>query len=163
MKTEIREDKIMVEGEDELYHQGWYGNLEGKELTLELVEAMFLLEKGKIEIKKMNMESFFNFCSKTDPHFTAKYAVYKDMRDRGLPVRLGYKGSDFRVYERGAEPKKPGKVKWIVFTETEDHPCEIDKLGKAIGLAKNIRAVALWAIVDNDLDITYYVINSISP
>ncbi|MEM5804645.1 MAG: tRNA-intron lyase [Candidatus Aenigmatarchaeota archaeon] len=162
MKADIREGKVIADG-TELYNSGWYGDLEGKGVMLNLVEAMFLLEKGKIEIAKHDAESFFRFCTKFDQHFTARYSVYKDLRERGLPVRLGYKGSDFRVYERGASAGKPGKVKWIVFAEAEDYQCEMDKLGKAIGLAKNIRAIALWAVVDNDLDITYYVINSISP
>ncbi|MFQ6009606.1 MAG: tRNA-intron lyase [Candidatus Aenigmatarchaeota archaeon] len=163
MEAEVKEDKVIVEEGEELYEQGWYGNLEGKKLILDLVEAVLLMERAKIELKDMDFKEFFHYCSKIDPRFTARYAVYRDLRDRGLPVRTGFKGSDFRVYERGAKPKKQGKVKWIVFAEAEDYPCEMEKLGKAIKLGKNIRAVALWAIVDNDLDVTYYIINSISP
>ena len=80
------------------------------------------------------------------------------MRERGLPVRIGFKGSDFRVYSRGDRPDSNAEVKWIVFAESEDYLCELDKLNKAFELAENIRAVSLWAVVDNDLDVTYYII-----
>ena len=161
MEAIVKGDKVIAK-ELELYHQGWYGSLEGKKVVLDLVEAAFLVERGKIELK-ISFKEFFHHCSKKDPRFTAKYAVYKDIRTRGLPIRTGFKGSDFRVYERGSKSKKQGKVKWIIFAEAEDYAAEMDNLGKAINLAKNIRAIAIWAVVDNDLDVTYYVINSISP
>ena len=101
--------------------------------------------------------SFQGFPSK-DPKFLPRFIVYRDLRERGLPVRIGFKGSDFRVYERGAKPEKVESVKWIVFTDSEDYSCELNKLTKAIQLAENIKSEALWAVVDNDTDVTYYII-----
>ncbi|MBL7160122.1 MAG: hypothetical protein ISS95_01010, partial [Candidatus Aenigmarchaeota archaeon] len=88
---------------------------------------------------------------------------YRDLRERGLPVRTGFKDSDFRVYDRGAKPGKGNKIKWIVFAAAEDYPCKMEQLGKAIKLSENIKATALWGIVDNDTDCTFYIINSTSP
>lgn len=78
-------------------------------------------------------------------------------------MRSGFKGSDFRVYDRGAKAGEAEKVKWIVFAANEDEPAALEQLGKAIKLAANIRALALWAVVDNDLDVTYYIINELVP
>lgn len=165
MKGKLIEDKVIVSGEEakEVFNTGWYGNLKKKKLELDLVEALLLVERERLEVfqknKKMKFEDFYHFCC-SKKGFEYKYIVYKDLRDRGLPVRIGFKGSDFRVYERGAKPGKEGKIKWIVFTIAEDYPCKIDELGNAIKLSKNIRTTTLWAVVDNDFDVTYYILQS---
>ena len=162
MEAEMRGDKVIVDSREH-HDKGWYGNMEGKKLVLDLIEAMLLVEREKLEIKGMDRDSFMRHCTGAEPGFMPKYTVYRDLGDRGLPVRTGFRGSDFRVYDRGANAGKNAKVKWIVFTDAEDSPCEMERLGRLIKLAKNIRAVALWAVADNDFDVTYYIINSISP
>jgi len=133
-----------------------------------------LLERGKIEIKKgkkkLSFKEFYKYCLKIDPRFVIRYNVYKDLRERGLSVRTGFKfGCDFRVYERGVSPIKKGPkaphehTKWIVFCVPEDYACSFQELSRAVRLAHNIRANMLWAIVDNDNDVTYYQVNYISP
>ena len=59
-------------------------------------------------------------------------------------------------------PSIPASQK-IVFASAEDYPCELAQLEKAMKLAQNIRAVALWAVVDNDTDCTFYIINEVKP
>ena len=165
----ILEDKVIVEdaaAAKELFDSGWYGNLAGEKLELAFAEALLLQERGRLDIisdgKKMKFADFYHFCSR-NKRFASLYAVYKDLRERGLPVRIGFKGSDFRVYERGAKPEKAENVKWIVFVAGEDYPCGLDLLERATKLAQNIRTVALWAIVDNDGEPTYYVLSEIAP
>jgi tRNA-intron lyase len=166
-EAELIDDKVVVSGEDalaELYESVWYGKPAERGLELELVEACLLAERARIEIKKdgekLDFKEFFQLCCAIDHRFVPRYTVYHDLRERGLPVRLGFKGTDFKVYERGAKPTTAAEAKWIVFAESEDYPCEFNKLGKAIKLALNIRALALWAVVDNDLDVTYYIIST---
>lgn len=162
LKGELINNKVIVKGGEEFYKKGLYGNLKGDVLELDLIEALFLAERGRIQIivngKGISIKDFYHFCCKQDG-FEYKYIVYKDLRGRGLPVRMGFKGCDFRVYERGTKFDKMDKVKWIVFSAAEDYPCNMDQLGRAIKLAKNIRTTALWAVVDNDSDVTYYIIN----
>ena len=159
----LEKDKVIIkENWEELYNSGWYGKLENGKLELDLIEAALLSERLKLEIflngKQIDFKELYIYCSKHDSRFFSRYNVYKDLRERGLPVRIGFKGSDFRVYDRGAKPDKNDNIKWIVFTESEDYPSELKKLNKAIKLAENIRALALWAVVDNDGDTTYYII-----
>jgi len=169
MEAALLKDKVLIEDPSgkELYESGWYGSITGKNVELALVEAALLSERGKIEIvldgKKLAFKDFFAKCAEQDSRFTARYTVYKDLRDRGLPVRIGFQGSDFCVYDRGASHEKANTVKWIVFASAEDYTCALEQLGKAAKLAKNIRALALWAVVDNDNDVTYYIISSVSP
>lgn len=165
--AQISDNKVLVtdkEAVEELYESVWYGKLTDEGIELELVEACLLAERQRIEIakngKKLDFKDFYHLCCALDSKFIPRYAVYHDLRERGLPVRVGFKGTDFKVYERGAKPKTAGEAKWIVFAESEDYPCEFNKLGKAIKLAQNIRALALWAVVDNDTDVTYYIIST---
>jgi tRNA-intron lyase len=168
MLTGRLEGKIIVAEGDEvndIYSDRWIGNLEGRKLLLDLVEAAYLFERGRLEIvmddEKIDFVEFLKFCNDIDKNFMSRYAVYCDLMSRGLTVRPGYVETDFKVYERSAKQDK--KVKWIVFVSADDSECEISRLDKVTKLAQNIRALALWAVVDADLDVTYYIINSISP
>lgn len=146
-----------------LFDQNWYGTWDGDKLVLSLVEAAALFERQKIEIENYNLQKFITYCSEKEENFMARFLVYKDLRERGLPVRIGFKDCDFRVYERGAKPSNNKKIKWIVFCTGEDYACEMNQLGRAIKLAKNIKAEALWVVVDDDESITAYKIAEIMP
>ena len=178
LKAELVEDRAFIfdmEGAKQIFENGWYGELLEDRLELALVEAMLLLERGKIEIfktkkKKISSKEFYDYCLKINPRFHTRYVVYKDLRERGLPVRTGFKfGCDFRVYERGVTPIKKGPkaphehTKWIVFTVSEDYTCSFQELSRSVRLAHNIRANMLWAVVDNEGDCTYYSVTYISP
>ena len=120
--------------------------------------------------KKMSFKEFYKYCLSIDKRFHVRYIVYKDLRERGLPVRTGFKfGCDFRVYERGVKPIQKGPkaphehTKWIVFCVAEDYACSFQELSRAVRLAHNIRARMLWAIVDNEGDVTFYQITRHKP
>jgi len=143
-----------------------YGKQIGKRLELGFVEALYLLEKSRIRVsregKKISFQKLLEFALKNDRRIHEKYAVYKDLRDRGLVVKTGFKfGCDFRVYQRGVGVKKGPKApsehtKWIVYAVPEDYTCAFQELSRAVRLAHSIRATMLWAIVDNDGDVTYF-------
>src|SRR3989338_6097143 len=125
LEAKVVDEKVIVDGGKEFYDQGWYGKWIDEKLELDLVEAALLAERIRIQIvindRNADFKEFFHYCSKKDPHFIARYNVYKDMRESGLPVRIGFKGSDFRVYSRGDRPDSNAEVKWIVFAESEDY------------------------------------------
>ncbi len=176
-RAELIGEKIIIwdkEDANNIFNNGWYGELLEDRLELALVEAALLLERKKIEIakgkKNMDFQSFFKIAMKLDDRFHTRYVVYKDLRERGLPVRTGFKfGCDFRVYERGVSPLKKGPkqahehTKWVVFCIPENYTCSFQELSRAVRLAHNIRANMLWAIVDTDSDTTYYEIKFLSP
>ncbi len=175
-KGELTDDKVIVWGRDEanqIFDNGWFGELLDDRLELSLVETMLLMDREKLQVlkgkKKLTRHEFYDYVIAIDPRFHTRYTVYKDLRDRGLPVRTGFKfGCDFRVYERGVTPVKKGPkaahehTKWIVFTVSEDYACSFQELSRAVRLAHNIRANMLWAVVDNEEDVTYYSITYLS-
>ncbi len=173
LDAKLLENKILVwKNFGELTEKG-YGKELGSRLELAFTEALYLLEKGKINVKKdktrFNFKKLLEFGLKKDPRLHEKFIVYRDFRERGLVVKTGFKfGCDFRVYKRGVSvkkgPKKPGEhTKWIVFAVPEDYTCSFTELSRAVRLAHSIRARMLWAIVDNEDNVTFYRIERIKP
>ena len=99
-----------------LYAMGFYGKPLGIrkpkgpdfEAPLELspFEAVYLLEKGEIEVydgsRKLSPRELFELYERKHHLFADKYLVYKDLRDKGFVVRSGMKfGVCFSVYKYG--------------------------------------------------------------
>ncbi len=161
---------------ENVYLPGYYGKILDNRLELSLVEALYLIKKGRIKVylkekgkKPLDFENFYKIACEKDERFPYRYRVYEDLRERGLLVKTGFKfGCDFRCYERGVELKKGPKTqrehtKWVVFCVPEDYKCSFQELSRAVRLAHNIRARMLWAIVDGESDITYYEVCRILP
>jgi tRNA-intron endonuclease len=172
-KARLLENKIQVKKAFGGLEERSYGKASAAGLELSFVEALYLLERGRIILSKGPVKTGFtalmHHAAGRDQRIHEKYAVYRDLRDRGLVVKTGFKfGCDFRVYQRGVGvrrgPKSAGEhTKWIVFTVPEDYTCAFQELSRAVRLAHSIRARMLWAIVDNENDITYYEVVRVRP
>ena len=175
IKGELIEQRVIVfeksEDTDKLVESG-YGKLLDDKLELGLVEAMYLVNKDKLEVKnkkKMKKNDLLKYCEDNERNFHARLVVYTDLRERGFVVKTGFKfGCDFRVYARGVKIKKGPKeahehTKWVVHAIPEGFTCSFPELSRAVRLAQNIRTEMVWAVVDTDGDVTYYVIKRITP
>lgn len=170
----LEEGKVIaIDKMEYVYEPGYYGKQFGDRLELALVEAVLLLKRGRIRVfsqgKQIDFKTLYDHATSLDKRFPERYRVYEDLRERGLLVRTGFKfGCDFRVYERGVQLKKGPKsakehTKWIVFCVPEDYTMSFQELSRSVRLAHNIRARMLWAIVDNESDCTYYIIQRMKP
>ncbi len=175
LKGEVIENRVVVFSHPlngEFFEHG-YGKLVENRLELSFVEALYLVDKGKLVVsgkgEKMIFEDLIKAGAEIDRELHTTYTVYKDLRERGLTIKTGYKfGCHFRVYERGVRIKRGPKeahehTKWIVHAVAEDYTCSFPELSRAVRLAHNIRAKMLWAIVDQENDVTYYQILRIKP
>lgn len=171
--THLLENKVSAEKGFQSLAEKFFGKVQGKTLSLAFTEALYLLETKKITVKsgKKNLKfrDLLEFGLKKDKRLYEKYIVFRDLRERGLVVKTGFKfGCDFRVYQRGVGVKKGPKsygehTKWIVFAIPEDYRCSFVELSRAVRLAHSIRARMLWAIVDNENDVTYYEVVRMKP
>ena len=80
----------------DLYDKTRFGEPSGKKrFVYALVEGLLLMEKGKFEIvekrKPLTFDQFIKKATKIEPSFWTRYAVYKDLRKRGYPVKLNGK------------------------------------------------------------------------
>ncbi len=176
VEGELTEQRVMISEKskdtDELVESG-YGKWLDDKLELALVEAMYLVNKDKLEVKKdkkkMKKEDFLKYCEDNERNFHARLVVYTDLRERGFVVKTGFKfGCDFRVYERGVKIKKGPKesfehTKWVVHAIPEEFNCSFPELSRAVRLAQNIRTEMIWAVIDSESDVTYYSIKRLSP
>jgi len=172
--TYLEGEKVVVWKDwEKVFEPGFYGKNLGDRLELALVEALLLLKRGRIRVlrdgQSVTTQDLYDLARSIDQRFPHRYRVYEDLRERGLLVRTGFKfGCDYRVYERGVQLKRGPKgskehTKWIVFAVPEDYTCSFQELSRAVRLAHNIRARMLWSIVDNEGDVTYYIIQRLTP
>ena len=105
----LKEGRIISESSNEareLYNQSRFGKLldDGK-VQLSLIEAMYLLEKGKLAVldgksKPLDFEHFLKKVQRYEPNCWVRYCVFKDIRSRGYIVKTALKfGAGFRVYD----------------------------------------------------------------
>ncbi len=89
-----------------LYKKSSFGQPTGQKIQYSLSEALYLLEKNKIEIlqnnKILKFNELLNKFKRIDSRIQLKYPVFRDLRDKGYVVKTALKfGADFRVYEKG--------------------------------------------------------------
>ncbi len=164
-----------------LYDESGYGKPQPEEeptrLEMDLIEAVYLLEKGKIKVnkkeedkkKKFDFQDLYEYAVKCVNQFQQQYVVFHDLRERGYLVKTGYIfGSHFRVYERGVKLKRGPKAahehtKFVVHTVTEEAAFSLPEMSRAVRLAHNIRATFIWAVCDRENKVTYYIIQRFTP
>jgi len=168
MSTGILSGTKVLVGESTLksfLREKGFGEERGSRQEVSLIEALFLLENEKMEIndgeKNLSFEDLLKAGSKVEENFYSKYVVYKDLRERGLLVRTGLKfGADFRVYERGSD-LGTGHSRYLVHVIPEEYKCSFPELARAIRLSQNVNKYMIYAIVDEEGDITYYQIDRV--
>ncbi|MGC8816870.1 MAG: tRNA-intron lyase [Candidatus Hadarchaeum sp.] len=172
IEAKLYRGKIIVWDEaqaNQLYQRGFYGKpLSGGKLQLAPVEALYLMENGKITVangtgKKLSFKALAEKFTETDPDLMLKYAAYSDLRSRGYIVKTGLKfGAHFRVYDRG---EKPGEAhsKFLVHAIPEGVKMTPTELARAVRLAHSVRKRIIWAVVDDEGDITYYSVTRERP
>lgn len=149
------------------YKKSNYGeNIEGK-IQYSLTEALFLVEKGKMEVyqknKEIKKEDLLKKFLRIDKKIQIKYLVFKDLRNKGYVVKTALKfGAEFRVYDK---KKIPGKkhAKWIVFTDQESKKITWHDFSSKNRVAHSTKKNLLLAIVDEEGSVTYYEVRWLKP
>ena len=150
---------------DPLIEKG-YGEKKDASLLLSFEEALYLLEKKKIIVedkngKKLKPKDLINAAK--EKNFYNKYLVFKDLRDRGLVTKTGFKfGYDFRVYPRG---KKMGEAhtQWVINVKGQEKACSWAQFSRMVRMAGNLRTSVLQAVVDSEGQVNYYEIKRVTP
>ncbi len=165
-------EKVITESSDdarEFYNQSRFGEItENGKVELSLLEALYLMEKGKVKIrndsgKELNFETYLKRARKVEPTFWIRYCVFRDMRNRGYIIKTALKfGADFRVYDRGVKPGED-HAKWIVFPVHEGSTLTWHDFSAKNRVAHSTKKKLLLAIVDDENDVTYYQVSWVRP
>lgn len=165
IEAEFVENFLVVwspEDGSELYELGFYGKPVGipkpkspefdVPLILDLMEGSYLVEKKLIKVfegpkkDRVTLRSLRRRARKLYEEFDHKYAVYKDLRNKGLVVAPGVKfGSDFAVYKQG-----PGvdHAPFMVSVKSRKDDMTATEIVKAGRLATTVRKRFIIAIPD---------------
>lgn len=153
----------------EFYDQSRHGDLkEDGKLHLSLVEGLFLLEKQKLEVydKRNHLityEQYVKKAVKKDKNFLTRYAVFKDLRNRGYIVKTALKfGADFRVYDRGVKPGED-HARWVVFPVHESSFLTWYEFAAKNRVAHSTKKRLLLGVVDEEDDVSFWESRWIRP
>jgi len=167
----LLEDRVMLwdpEASELLHEEGFYGKPVGGRLQLSLVESAYLLEKGVLDIvdragTPLCFEEFVKRARLVENDFEMKYRVYRDLRDRNLVVKTGFKfGSHFRVYKRVEGPKKVPHSEYLVHSVPGDYVFHLPVVSRAVRLAHSVRKLMIFAYED-DGEVRYLEIRRLKP
>ncbi len=155
-----------------LYKMGFYGKPLGipkpkdpefnVPLILDLIEGLYLLEKGVIAVferrgkRKVSFKTLRGRARKVYDDFDLKYTVYKDLREQGLVVTPGVKfGCEFAVYRKGPGLEHAPYMVSVKSRKDEITATEIVKAGR---LATTVRKRFIIAVPDLEKDRVEYLI-----
>jgi tRNA-intron endonuclease len=150
-----------------LCNQSRFGEQKEGKVFYSFSEALYLLEKKKMEIKegrkKLSFDKLMEKIKQIDTRIQTKYAVFKDIRQRGYIVKTALKfGAEFRVYDKG---KKPGEehARWILYPVREQEILTWHDFSAKNRVAHSTRKNLLIGVVDEEGDVTYYQVEWIKP
>ncbi len=135
-----------------------------KPSELSLIEAYYLLLKGKITIENpernqlISPEEFFESAKQLHHKFEEKFIIYNDLREKGYIPRPGLKfGADFVVYKKG-----PGLEHSPFIVHVLPHDAKISAIDmvRAGRLATSVRKKF---VIANPLTISYYFFEWFKP
>lgn len=151
----------------DLYSKSLFGEYIDKKINYSLSEALYLVDKKKIDVyvktKKLTFNQLIEKCKQIDKKILTKYLVYKDLRNRGYLLKTALKfGADFRVYDKGQRPGKE-HAKWILYAVSESQDLTWHDFSAKNRVAHSTKKNLLIGIVDSEGSVTYYEISWLRP
>lgn len=172
IKAIFTNERVITENTNdarELYNQSRYGSiLEEGMVQLSLHEALFLKEKGRLDVydkrnKEITFEEFMKKAKRAEPNFWVRYMVFKDIRNRGYIIKTALKfGADFRVYDRGVKPGED-HARWVVYPVHEGSTLTWYEFAAKNRVAHSTKKRLMLAVVDDEADVTYWEVRWVRP
>ncbi|MFP3910266.1 MAG: tRNA-intron lyase [Archaeoglobaceae archaeon] len=137
-----------------IFDRLFYGNEKNELISLSLIESLYLAEKGKMDVYRSGENVDYSEIRKqgglVEENFNKRYHVYKDLKERRLSVKTGFKfGSDFRVYDQIKSVKDLPHSKYLV-SVIDDVEMPLYVIARAIRLAQNVRKRMVFAFYSNE-------------
>lgn len=170
MPGELKGDIVVVRDQSEgsrLYSKGNYGYpMRRGGLELDLIEASYLLESGRLEVfnddKRMEFEELFSYSSSNYSEFDIKYMVYRDLRARGMVVKVESGTFDMSVFPRGMTMSNSRPI-YLVRAVSERSAFDISLFTGELEQTEDKGKTLLYGVADEEGDIVYYMMSRCSP
>jgi tRNA intron endonuclease len=156
------ENRIIIDDSDaisKIHRKRGFGDLIDNKLYLTIVEGIYLSERGMIKVisddKEIDFEELLKFGS-VEQNIFGKYIVFKDLKEKGYHVKTAFKyGCAFRVYRGSVEEEH---ADYIIDVFMEGEKIDANILAAHVRIAHSVKKDMIFAFVDTDNDITYYLV-----
>jgi tRNA-intron endonuclease len=137
---------------DQLLQKEFFGKPFGEVLQLSFVEALYLLERDVLQIqtndgKILSEEKCIALMQKFQPDIEQRLMVFKDLKQRGLLVKTGFKfGAHFRAYT-----KQPDKThaEYLIHVVEKGFTSIWAEISRAVRLAHSVNKEFVFARIDS--------------
>jgi len=143
-----------------------FGAVEDGSLILTFYEALYLMDKGTLQIKgkgksNISFREVLECSEKLMENAWSQYLTYKDLRSRGYVVREGFgTGVDFRVYDRGEYSKD--SAKYLVLSIQEGKPMTLQNLAKVVRQSESLKKELILAVLNRRGEVVYYSVSKLN-
>ncbi|NLL94287.1 MAG: tRNA-intron lyase [Thermoplasmatales archaeon] len=161
MSGRLSGDSVVVDDQREasqVYNRGNFGYpVSGGGIELDLIEAAFLLETGRLEVTRggspVGLGDLSAHASLQIEDFDTKYLVYRDLRQRGFVVKPSSGDFHMKVYPRGGQVSDSEPVYGVIAVSER----AVAEIGSLFPPRRRGDRKTLYAVADEEGDITYYV------
>jgi tRNA-intron endonuclease len=137
--------------------------LPGNHLSLDLLEGVFLLDEKKMRLFKkreaVDFQTLVSYAAAQIPGFETKYLVFKDLRNRGHPIKL-QKEEQPTFYR--FKQKNDTMPSCFICAFSERDTLDIESVTRLVQRLVKKEGVLWFALVDEEGDITYYDVSAIT-
>lgn len=150
-----------------LCEKSCFGEKKQGKIEYALVEALFLVSEGKMQVfsgnKPLNEEQLSKKLKKIDKKIEIKSIVFSDLRKKGYIIKTALKfGAEFRVYNKGYKPGE-SHARWILYTAKEHDSINWHDFAAKNRIAHSTNKSLLIGIVDEESDVSYYEVQWQKP
>jgi tRNA-intron endonuclease len=136
---------------EQLLSKEFFGKPFGHGLQLSFVEALYLAERGVLEIQtatgaKLSAAKSLSIMKKFQPDIDYRLSVFTDLKQRGLLVKTGFKfGAHFRAYT-----KQPDRIhaEYLIHVVEKGFTSIWAEISRAVRLAHSVNKEFVFARVD---------------
>ncbi|HDI86506.1 MAG TPA: tRNA-intron lyase [Candidatus Korarchaeota archaeon] len=165
----LGDEGVVVTGElselAELAERG-YGSLEEGALRLTLIEAAELARQGALKVvdrgRSVETPELIELIARSNPEDFLRFLVYSDLRKHGRVLRIEPATPFLRLYPRGGRIGK-SVAKSLVLPLSEDEPITHSELLDYVTYAGRLRKSLVMAVVDDEMNVTYYEATGFLP
>jgi tRNA-intron endonuclease, archaea type len=144
-----------------------YGSRVGGRLELSLLESAYLARAGQLVLRdarsgrKVPLERLERRAQRLDPRFAERLAAYRDLRERRLVVKTGFKyGAHFRAYPRNPEN---AHARYLVQALPDRYVATWPEVAGAVRVAQGVRKEFLVASVGRGDAVRFLSLERIRP
>ena len=160
----------------DLYGREFFGQMHGSSHQLSLVEAAFLISKGVLIVKAVDegiektdevatanhrFSRFLDIGNRYERDLTGRYALYEDLKRRGLIVKTGFKyGAYFRAY---CEDPETSHAKYLVHLIPCPEGFGWPEVSRSVRVAHGVRKKMIFAFRSGDAPLSFLKVERVKP